>query len=309
MSIGYVWEELYTEHDTGELHPESPARLWAIKEVLDDVKVAMYLTKLAPRPATKAELAYVHDGNYIDEVERTGGKTVFLNFETVASPKSWDAACLAAGGAIACVDHVMDEAHTRGAFAFVRPPGHHAKRAGAMGFCIFNNIAIAAEHAIKNRGVKKLAILDFDIHHGNGTQDHFYDRNDVLFASTHRAPFFPGTGFAGETGLKRGAGSNINVLLKAGGSDAEFKEAWEKILPNVVKFGPELILVSAGFDAHELDPMGGMNVTTAGFRWLAGELVKVAQKCCGGKMALVLEGGYSLSALKSCVRAVLEEMF
>jgi len=310
MSIGYVWEKLYTEHDMGEYHPESPARLWAIKEVLDDVKVAMYLTKLAPRPATKEELAYVHDRKYIDRIEKTAGGFSALNFETFVSPKSWEAALLAAGGAITCVDHVLDEKYSHGAFAFVRPPGHHAERANSMGFCIFNNIAIAAEHAIKKRGIKRIAILDFDVHHGNGTQAHFYDRGDVLFASTHRVPFFPGTGHKNENGVKAGSGFNINVPLAAGGGDALFKAAWgSKILPEAAKFGPELILVSAGFDAHERDPMGGLNVTTDGFRWLASELVKLSKKACNGRMVLVLEGGYSLSALRSCVRAALEEMF
>jgi acetoin utilization deacetylase AcuC-like enzyme len=269
----------------------------------------MYLTRLHPRPATKEELAYVHTKEYIAQVESTEGKSAWLDHDTAACPKSWTAALLAAGGVIACVDHVLDEEYSHGAFAFVRPPGHHAERDRAMGFCIFNNIAIAAEHAIKKRGVKKIAILDFDVHHGNGTQHHFYDREDVFFASTHRHPFYPGTGHESEKGVKAGLGFTMNVELNAGMGDKDFKSAWGGIFPEVEKFAPELILVSAGFDAHELDPMGGLNVTTDGYRWLAAELVKLAKKCCKGRLVMVLEGGYSLSALKSCVRATLEEMF
>lgn len=310
MSIGYVWEEIFTEHNMGEYHPESPLRLLAVKDVLDDVKVAMYLTKIHPRPATKDEIAYVHDVSYIEKIASTAGKTVSLDPDTSTSPKSWEAACLAAGSAISCVDYVLSENYSHGAFAFVRPPGHHAERDHAMGFCLFNNIAIAAEYAVKVRGLKKVAVLDFDVHHGNGTQNHFYDRGDVLFASTHREPFYPGTGNVRDVGSKEGRGYNHNVTLKGGMGDADFKKAWgEKILPEVVNFSPELILVSAGFDAHEMDPIGGLNVTTGGFRWLASELVKVSKQCCHGRLVFVLEGGYSLSAIRSCVRATLEEMF
>jgi acetoin utilization deacetylase AcuC-like enzyme len=178
-----------------------------------------------------------------------------------------------------------------------------------MGFCIFNNIAIAAEYAIKECGIKKVAILDFDVHHGNGTQNHFYDRGEALFVSTHRMPFYPGSGHTAESGKDAGKGLNVNIALSAGQGDGAFRGAWQKLLPQVEAFKPELILVSAGFDAHEDDPLGGMNVTTDSVRWLAAELVKLSKKVCQRRLVFVLEGGYSLGALKSCVRAILEEMF
>lgn len=309
MSIGFVWEELYTRHDMGEFHPESPLRLMAVKDVIEDVKVAMFLTKLSPKPASKDDIALVHDRNYIDHLETTKGKTVQLDPDTSTCPFTWDAALLSAGGAMECVDYVMGEERSHGAFAFIRPPGHHAEYGRAMGFCFFNNIAIAAEHAIRKFGLNKVAILDFDVHHGNGTQKHFYERSDVFFASTHRQPFYPGTGRPLENGQGAGKGFNMNVALRAGDGDEEFKEAWERILAKVEEFFPELILVSAGFDAHEDDPLGGLRVTTGGYRWLASRLVALAKKCCNGRIVFVLEGGYSLSAIRSCVRAILEEMF
>lgn len=294
----------------GSYHAESPARLFAVKEVIEDVKIAQYLTKLHPRPATKEEIAWVHDKDYIASIEATKGRSVYLDPDTSTSPDSWKAALLAAGGAIACVDHTIGVRPPTPSFAFVRPPGHHAERDHAMGFCIFNNIAIAAEHALKKRGLKKIAIVDFDVHHGNGTQHHFYGRKDVFFASTHVMPFYPGTGASSEKGIGEGAGFTLNVPLANGAGDAEFKAAWKNVMiPAVERFQPELILVSAGFDAHENDPMGVMYVTTGGFRWLAEELVALAKRVCNKRLTFVLEGGYSLTALKSCVRATLEEMF
>ena len=309
MSIGYVWEELYTRHTMGEYHSESPLRLFAVKEVIEDVKVAMFLTKLHPKPATKEDIALVHDKNYIERIEATKGRTVQLDPDTSTCPETWDAALLSAGGAIACVDHVMGEERSHGAFAFVRPPGHHAEFDHAMGFCFFNNVAIAAEHAIKKYGLTKVAILDFDVHHGNGTQSHFYDRGDVMFASTHRQPFYPGTGRPMENGKGEGKGMTLNIPLRAGDGDEEFTAAWDRILPKVGDFSPELILVSAGFDAHESDPLGGLRVTTGSYRWLASQIIALSKKCCNGRVVFVLEGGYSLSAIKACVRATLEEMF
>jgi len=313
MSVGYVWEELYTKHYMGPQHPESPARLFAIKEVIDSFagdkarRDLSPLERIHPCPATKEEIAYVHDRGYIDSVECTKGNEVRLDPDTSTSPGSWDAACLSAGGAIAAVDYVIGSDPYR-SFAFLRPPGHHAERDHAKGFCIFNNIAIAAEHAIKKHGVKRIAILDFDIHHGNGTQNHFYDRSDVFFASTHRGRFYPGSGDLSETGEGAGKGYTINVQLNAGGGDVEFKMAWDRILPRIRKFSPELVLVSAGFDAHELDLLGGMNVTAEGFRSLAQEILKLTDDCCNGRAVFMLEGGYSLEALQLCVRAILEEM-
>ena len=293
----------------GPYRPESPNRLLAIKEVLEDVKVAAYLTKIYPRAATKEEIALVHDAEYISRIESTKGKAVFLDPDTSTSPDTYDAALLAAGGVIACVDYLFDKGSSKRAFAFVRPPGHHAEEDRAMGFCIFNNIAIAAEYAIKKYSLKKVAILDFDVHHGNGTQNHFYGRDDVFFTSTHAFPFYPGTGRNQETGSGKGKGFTLNIPIPVGSGEMEFKNAWTEIIKAVRKYGPELLLISAGFDAHEDDPIGGLSVTTGGFRWLVAELVKLAKETSEGRIVFVLEGGYSLTALKSCVRATLEEMF
>lgn len=289
----------------GPHHPELPSRLLAIKEVLEDVKVATYLIKLSPHPATKEEIALVHDEDYIAKIESTKGKSVFLDPDTSTSPETYDAALLAVGGVIACVDYVMSGLK---AFAFVRPPGHHAEKDRAMGFCFFNNVAIGAEYAIKRYGLKRVAILDFDVHHGNGTQNHFYDRKDVFFASSHAYPAYPGSGRSEETGIGDGKGFTLNLPLKAGEGDAEFQSAWREIITAIRKYSPELIMVSAGFDAHEDDPIGGLNITTECFRWLARELIKLAKHTSGGRILFVLEGGYSITALKSCVRAMLEEM-
>lgn len=308
MTTAVVWEELYTKHSMGEFHPESPARLRAIKNLLDNDSVGKVCLRLPARAATREEIAWIHDLDYIEKIESTKGREVYLDPDTSTSPMSWEAAVLAAGGAIVATESVL-KGDVDNAFAFVRPPGHHAERDHAMGFCIFNNIAIAAEYAIKKCSIKRVAIVDFDVHHGNGTQHAFESRNDVLYISTHHYPFYPGSGSRVETGIGPGKGFTLNIPLEAESGDAEFIHAFTtEVIPKLEFFNPQLILVSAGYDIHNSDPLGGMSVTTDGVKSIAKLLVNAAKKLCNGKIVFVLEGGYSLSAIRDCVKVTLEAM-
>lgn len=304
-----VWDARYTYHEMGYLHPETPRRLLAVKEVLDGDGVGKEVARLEARGATEEELTAVHDENYIRRIEGTAGlEHTALDPDTSANAYTWEAARFAAGGFIRCVEEV-EAGRVRNAFAFVRPPGHHAERGHAMGFCIFNNVALGAEWLIRQKKAERVAIIDFDVHHGNGTQHAFSRRPDIFVASIHRFPFYPGTGAADETGEGEGRGATLNIPLAAGSDDDAYKRALgDRIVPAVEKFEPQILLVSAGYDAHVQDPLGGMRVTTAGFRWMMETIVGLAREVCGGKVAVVLEGGYDLKALRDCVEAQLEVM-
>ncbi len=257
-----------------------------------------------PRPAIEEELARVHDREYISLISETAGRATALDADTFTSPDSYEVALLAAGAAIASVDHVL-EAPGRRALAMVRPPGHHAERNRAMGFCLFNNIAIAAAHA-GARGLARVAIVDYDVHHGNGTQWAFYDDPSVLFVSSHQYPYYPGTGAATETGTGKGAGFTVNLPMEAGGTDADYEVAFRTVaIPVLRQFRPELILISAGFDALADDPLGGMRVTAEGFARLTAMITQVADQCCNGRVIAITEGGYDLGGFASCLRAVI----
>jgi acetoin utilization deacetylase AcuC-like enzyme len=288
-------------------HVESPARISRIKHIIENSEAGRASIKLKARPATKEEIAWVHDKDYIDSIEETSGKVVPLDPDTTACPVTWDAACMAAGGVIeatkAVLDHKVDNA-----FAFVRPPGHHAETARAMGFCFFNNIAIAAEYAIRKYGLKRVVIVDFDIHHGNGTQHSFYNRSDVFYISTHRWPFYPGSGSRAEHGEGEGVGYTLNVPFETG-DDAELKDIYKRvIIPVIDEYEPELILVSAGYDAHNADPLGGLSLSTEAFDWLTGELKAAAERSCNGKIVMILEGGYNVEALAECAEGALKTL-
>ena len=293
------------QHDTGS-HPESARRLRAILAALESHGIPES-SLIRPEAVDQSLLEQVHNLRYIDAVEtiaRSGGG--YWDYDTYISPGSYDAALYAAGAAVAAVDAVMGGA--RAAFALVRPPGHHALISSAMGFCLFNNIAVAAQRAVKKHGLQRVMIVDWDVHHGNGTQDYFYDRSDVLFFSSHRYPFYPGTGALNETGRGEGQGYTVNVPLPAGVGDQGYSRVFaEVVVPLARRYKPQLILVSAGYDSHLADPLGGMAVTVAGFsemartvRLLSDEIVE-----CEGRVAAILEGGYNVEALAASVLATI----
>jgi acetoin utilization deacetylase AcuC-like enzyme len=308
MATSFVWDEIYTYHEMGYLHPESPRRLLAIKELLDGDGVGCELSRLEARDATFEELTLIHDENHVKRIEGTDGMDiVHLDPDTSTNRFTWKAAVKAVGGGIVCTDAVF-EGKSKNSFAFLRPPGHHAEKRYAKGFCIFNNIAIAAEHLIKNRGVGRVGIIDFDVHHGNGTQNSFYARNDVFFTSTHRYPFFPGSGAAEEKGSGAGLGFTFNIPLESGADDDDFLRAYDKVFSRLDKFKPEIILVSAGYDAHQGDPLGGMKVTDEGYEKLMTMIIDFAGSVCDGKIVMFLEGGYDLKALRNSIEKQLEVM-
>lgn len=248
------------------------------------------------RPVATAQLVRVHDADYITLIRETSGRAVALDPDTFTSPDTYEVACLAAGAACQAIDHVLEKPG-RTAVAVVRPPGHHAERGKAMGFCFFNNIAVAAAHA-RAGGLSRIAIVDYDVHHGNGTQWTFYDDPAVLFISSHQYPFYPGTGAATDTGKGTGAGFTVNLPLEAGGTDADYELVYQRIaMPVLRQFKPELILVSAGFDAHHRDPLAGMRLTTEQFGRLTALVAGVAADVCGGRVVALTEGGYDLHAL------------
>ena len=254
----------------------------------------------APRAATREELARVHDVAYLDGVAATAGRAVMLDSDTFTSPESYEIALLAAGATVQAMEHALDRREA--AFALVRPPGHHAGQTRAMGFCIFNNVAVAAAAAIA-RGLSRVAIVDIDVHHGNGTQSMFYDDPRVLYVSTHQFPFYPGTGAADEVGRGPGTGYTFNVPLAAGATDAVYDAAYKHIVRRLDEYAPELLLVSAGYDAHSHDPLSSMRVSTEGYATILGHLKSAADRHC--PIALVTEGGYDLEALAACLDATI----
>jgi acetoin utilization deacetylase AcuC-like enzyme len=299
-----ITDRRFLEHDPGFGHPESPARLDAVQADLARAPLAG-VTVEAPRAATDAEIEAVHPAAYREALAALAGRRAQLDPDTATSPGSWDAARLAAGAAVEAALATLN-GRARNAFALVRPPGHHAEPDRAMGFCLLNNAAIAAE-AARRAGAARVVIVDWDVHHGNGTQDIFADRDDVLYMSVHQYPFYPGTGAADEVGVGAGRGATVNAPLPGGQGDADYGAVFHDLfLPAARAFRPELVIVSAGFDAHARDPLAGMRVSERGFAAMASALTQLADETCGGKMALMLEGGYDLPALTASVRATLE---
>ena len=257
-----------------------------------------------PRGAGDEELARVHGREYLTLLRETAGRTVTLDPDTVASPASYGVARLAAGAALSAVDHVLDAPRGARGLAMVRPPGHHAERNRAMGFCLFNNAAIAAAHA-RARGLSRVAVVDYDVHHGNGTQWSFYDDPSVLVISSHQFPFYPGTGAAADVGAGAGAGFTANFPLEAGAAGADYDMVYATgVVPILEQFRPEFIVISAGFDAHEDDPLGGMRLTSSDFGRLTAMVASVADEYCDGRVVAVTEGGYDLDALAASLLAV-----
>jgi len=308
LSTGVVLDPRYAEHDPGPGHPERPARISALLEAVERLGRER-LAHVAPRAATREELLLVHAPGHVDRVAATAGHDfVALDPDTTVSAQSYATALLAAGGLLALVDAVMAGEADNG-FALVRPPGHHAEADRAMGFCLFNNVAIAARYAQKRHGLERVAIVDWDVHHGNGSQHSFAADPSVLYVSTHEYPYYPGTGAAAEVGEGAGEGFTVNVPLAAGCGDPEYLAVFTEVIEPVLRsFAPQLVLVSAGFDAHVRDPLAGMRMTTAGYGLLTRVLLRVAAESAGGRLLAVLEGGYDLEALTGSVAAVLDEL-
>lgn len=303
---GLVRSDICLKHDMGIYHPESPERLEVLYRMLDELGMTLNLKYAKPRNATIEELCANHDPRYVDKIKCTSGcENVFLDPDTSACCDSWDAAIAAVGGLLSLVDDVM-EGKVRNGFALIRPPGHHAENRRAMGFCLFNNIALAAHYALNHYHLERIAIVDWDLHHGNGTQSAFYEDPRVLFISTHQYPHYPGTGGIREVGHGVGEGYTINVPLPSGCGNAEYITVFHRLVcPLLEAYQPQLILVSAGFDAHEKDPLGGMNLTEDGYEYMVKVLMNLAYSTCGERLILVLEGGYNLGALINSVKRIL----
>jgi len=305
---GLLYDKIFLEHETGR-HPESPLRLTAIIDRLVQIGLYEHLVQVPARPADVDEVAMVHDRDYISRIKslcESGGGHIDL--DTVVSRRSYDAALCAAGGCIEAGDAVMD-GKIENAFCAVRPPGHHSLVDRAMGFCIFNNIAILARHLQKRRGLTKIFIVDLDIHHGNGTQETFYAEPDVFFFSMHRSPLFPGTGFEDETGTGAGKSTTLNVPLYTGIDRTEYlKILRERMAEILAKFKPEFILLSIGFDTYKDDPIGGVGLEQPDYGIITALLMDYARQTCGGRLISVLEGGYNLAAIGQSVEAHIREL-
>jgi acetoin utilization deacetylase AcuC-like enzyme len=300
MSTALYTHRACLAHDAGPGHPESPARLAAVLEALDDPGFSA-LARIEAPAATRAQISRVHAqaliASVLDEPVTTGWRR--LDPDTAMSPASAEAALRAAGAVCAAVDAAIAGTHPR-AFCAVRPPGHHATRDTVMGFCLFNNVAIGAAHAIAAHGLSRIAIVDFDVHHGNGTQDIFWSDPRVLYASSHQWPLYPGTGAKSETGV----GNIVNAPLPPGAGSAEFRAAYEAIvLPAIERFAPEFVMISAGFDAHKLDPLANLNLDADDYAWITRRLAELAARHAQGRIVSSLEGGYSLTALRESVTA------
>ena len=307
--VGIVLDKLYVDHDNGMGHPESQERILAIVDMLKFTKLFDEVVRIEPRDATKEEITLVHTTKHYDNIASTKGKSkVFLDADTSTCPVSFDAALRAAGGMISAIDSVLSGEVDR-AFPLVRPPGHHAEADRAMGFCLFNNVAVGAAYLTEVKGLERVLVIDWDIHHGNGTQHIFYDTSKVLYFSTHQYPFYPGTGAAEEVGSGDGRGYTVNVPMEPGMGDDEFIQIFEEILkPIIDQYKPEFILVSAGFDIYFEDPLGGMKVSPEGFAKLTRLLTDEADKICDGKIVFLLEGGYNLDGLWISTKEVIEEL-
>ena len=304
MQTGIVLDARYMAHDTGHGHPERADRIGVLLPVMTERADVVHV---APRMATGDDIVLVHGEGHFERVARTARHAHdAFDADTPVSAHSFETACLAAGGLLALLDEVM-AGRLRNGFAMVRPPGHHAERDRAMGFCLFNNVAIGAAHLRTRHKLDRVMVVDWDVHHGNGTQHSFARDPGVLFVSTHRWPFYPGTGALDEMGEGDGRGFTVNLPFPGGFGDAEYAEAFHAVVvPLVLEYEPQLILVSAGFDPHRRDPLGGMAVTEHGFAGMTRALLDVAGRVCDGRVVAVLEGGYDLRATRDSAEAVLD---
>ena len=308
MTTGFVYDERFLAHDAGAHHPERRERL---ESTIDHLRREEWFDELRAVPASPCDPAWletVHDRELVDRARESCRRGLpFLDVADVGiCPESYDIALLAAGGALALADGVA-RAEIDNGFALSRPPGHHAERNVALGFCLFNNVAIAARYLQREHGLDKILILDWDVHHGNGTQHTFESDPSVLFVSTHQYPYYPGTGAASEDGEGRGRGATLNCPMPAGAGDRDYERAFtERILPKIDAFAPQAVIVSAGFDAHAEDPLAHIMLSTGFFAWMTERMLEVAERHAGGRLISILEGGYNTDVLPLCVAAHLE---
>ncbi len=304
MKTGFVYSTEYLKHSTEVNHPECAGRLEAILERLTKTGTLTKLEEITPEPVKEEWIATIHDKDYIESVKKYCESGIRLvDFDTQISKESFDVAKLAVGGVLKAIDKVQ-AGEIQNAFCAVRPPGHHAEADRIMGFCLFNNVAIGAKYLQQKYGLKKIAIIDFDVHHGNGTQNSFYNDETVLFISSHQIPLYPGSGMEFERGAGKGEGSTLNIPLKPESEDIHILEKYfNQVIPKLEDFKPEFILISAGFDAHVLDPLSNLRISTECFGKITQMLKSVAEKCCGGKIVATLEGGYNLKALGESVES------
>jgi acetoin utilization deacetylase AcuC-like enzyme len=309
LQTGIIFDDVFLEHDTGPYHPECKERLISIGDGLKSYRFVDHLLKLKTRAASEKELSLIHPLSHITKIQKSAGKSLtHFDSDTVAGARSYEVALKAVGSILELIDALFSGQIQNG-FAFVRPPGHHAEPERAMGFCLFSNIAIAAAYALQKFRIARVLAIDFDVHHGNGTQKAFYDREDVLYISTHQFPLYPGTGNFSEIGSGPGKGLTLNFPLPAESDDSIYNLIFQKIVHPVSQtYKPELILVSAGFDAYTEDPLAGMNVSPKGFAGIARTILNLADQVCDGKVIFALEGGYHLDGLKRCVLHVLDEL-
>ncbi|MCY3917788.1 MAG: histone deacetylase [Chloroflexi bacterium] len=312
MTTAYLTDDSFTQHNHPQ-HPEHAGRIEAVWQALGAAGLSDQLRQIRPTPASDEQILAVHTREHLERLVAVsqGDRLVRLDPDTYALPASYDAARLAAGAVIGAVDAVLST-QADNALAIVRPPGHHATTDRQMGFCLLNNIAIAARQAQSRHGFDKVLILDYDVHHGNGTNDIFYADPSVLFISLHQYPHYPGSGALNEVGEDEGRGATINIPLPAGHGDASYRELFtEIVVPAIERFQPDLMLISAGFDAHFADPLASMQLTLAGYDYLARECIKQAERLCEGRIVFVMEGGYHLTALahgwSNIARALLDK--
>jgi len=305
MNFGVVLDEIFLEHHNPPGHPERSERIKALIDAL--ARYPGPVLRFAPHPIDEQWLLAVHSPEYVNRIRATGGLPQRdLDPDTHTSPRSYEVACLAAGSAVHLLE-LMRQGRIQAGFSLARPPGHHATRNRAMGFCLFNNAAVAAEWAIQKKMAGRVAILDFDVHHGNGTQEIFWRRSDVLYLSSHQFPHYPGTGAFSEVGAGEGEGFTVNFPVPAGRDDAFFVRLYNDLaVPILEQFKPELILVSAGYDTHAKDPLAGMKMTADGFGAIASVLAAAATRLCQGRLLFLLEGGYDLKALTEGVQATID---
>jgi len=310
MPTGFIFDPKFLQHATGHGHPERPERASAVMAYLGKLPWMQELRRLAPRPADPRWVESIHSSDYIKRAAAASrdGLPYLDSMDVAISPRSYDVALLAAGAPLVLADAIM-AGEIQNGFALVRPPGHHAEKDTALGFCLFNNVAILARYLQKQFGVEKIAIVDWDVHHGNCTQHAFESDPSVLYISTYQYPFYPGTGAASEQGEGKGRGSVVNCPMPAGATDSAYERAFaERIIPALNAFAPQAVLISAGFDAHRDDPLAQVELSTNSFRWMTRQVIEIAERHAGGRIISLLEGGYNLSRIGECVAVHLDEM-